>query len=294
MTVISASIRASQSDRGNVRLGADVLPGLAPPSRSKASLGLADLGDGLRQYWLWLSLALQDIKLRYRGSLLGPFWVTLNTAIMIGSMGVVYAELFRVDVRSYLPFVACGLVVWQFISTSVTEGCFAFLSAQQIMQQVKLPLSSHVYRVVARNVMVLLHNLVIIPIVLVWFRVDVGSKIILFVPAMLVLALNSIWLSLVVGMISARFRDVPPIIASLVQAVFFVTPVLWNPQALGRWTYVAELNPFAAALDIARAPLLGQSPADVSWPLMIGLTVMGCLITFALFSRFRSRIAYWI
>ena len=74
-------------------------------------------------------MAMQDIRLRYRGSILGPFWLTLSTIIMVAAMGVIYARLFHMEVSRYLPFLTIGLIVWQFISALINEGCQTFLAA---------------------------------------------------------------------------------------------------------------------------------------------------------------------
>ena len=109
------------------------------------------------------------MRLRYRGSVLGPFWQTITTIVMISSMGFIFARLFRTQLQDYLPMLTVGLIFWQFIAGMITEGCATFSSVQSIIQQVKLPFSLHAYRLVYRNVLVLLHSFVIVPIVLVLF-----------------------------------------------------------------------------------------------------------------------------
>ena len=272
---------------------ADCQHSWAPPP-SRATLAWRDLAEGLQKSWLWTELALQDIRLRYRGSMLGPFWLTISTTVMVVAMGVLYAKIFRMDVTSYLPFLAVGLVLWQFVSQLVIDGCFTFLAVAGIMQQVRLPYSLHAYRLVCRNLLVLAHNAVIVPVVLLFFHVSIGWDVIAIVPGMLFLCVNGVWVGILFGMLSARFRDVPPIIASLMQMVFFVTPIFWSPDLLGYWKSVGELNPLYAALDIVRAPLLGMPPAPFSWTVVIVGTLLGSTVTFALFARFRGRIAFWV
>lgn len=264
------------------------------PAASDALAARRDLIEGLGRSWLWLALAMQDIRLRYRGSLIGPFWLTLTTAIMVGAMGILYARLFNVDATRYFPYLTVGLVVWQFVAAVINEGCQTFLAQHTVIQQVRLPFSIHAYRLVCRNLIVLAHNIVIVPVVLLIFGVTVGWSLFLLLPALLVLAVNGVWAAILLGMLSARFRDVPPIVASLVQVIFFVTPVFWSPDLLGRWRPLAELNPLFAAVDIARAPLLGQSPAPWSWPVMVVVTLAGGIGTFVLFARLRRRIAFWL
>lgn len=262
--------------------------------RSRFAIAAADLLVGAGKSWLWSALAMQDIKLKYRGSILGPLWITISTAVMVGMMGFLYSKLFNSDIVDYLPFVAIGLVFWQFISSVVIEGCSTFLGVQNIIQQVPLPFSVHAYRSVYRNFLTLAHNVVILPIVYLIFRVPVDWHVLLVIPAIAVLAINGVWASLLFGMVSARFRDVPPIVMSFVQVVFFVTPIFWSPDRLGRWQTIAQLNPFFAAVDIVRAPLLSRSPAPYSWLVILVATALCSAATFALFARFRARIAFWV
>jgi ABC-type polysaccharide/polyol phosphate export permease len=275
----------------------DRAPRIAESARqpSRAALAASDLLDGLRRSWLWMALAQQDIKLRYRGSILGPFWQTLTTAVMIAAMGVIYSKLFHAELANYLPMLAVGLIIWTFVAGLVTEGCTTFTAVQAMIQQVKLPFSLHVYRLVYRNILTLAHNFVIVPIVLVLFPHAVGFWPLMSVlPGFALIVLNGIWISLLLGMVSARFRDVPPIVLSIVQVVFFLTPVMWSIRALGANAWWARLNPFFAAIDVVRAPLIGVPVEPYSWPILGGMTVVGCVGGFAFFVRFRHRLAFWV
>jgi homopolymeric O-antigen transport system permease protein len=265
------------------------------PKRSSRAMGAwADLVEGMSKSWMWSAMAMQDIRMRYRGSLLGPFWLTISMVIMIAAMGLIYSRLFNMEITRYLPFLTVGLVIWNFVSTVITEGCQTFLSAQNVITQVRMPFSVHAWRTVYRNLIVLAHNMVIVPLVLIIFRVPVGWSVVAIVPALAILTINSIWVSILLGMISARYRDVPPIVMSFVQVIFFVTPIFWPPEAMGIWMQALPLNPLFAAVDVVRAPLLGEAPLTYSWPVLLLATVLGSIGTFALFAKFRSRITYWI
>ena len=96
------------------------------------------------------------------------------------------------------------------------------------------------------------------------------------------------------GMAGARFRDIAPIVASLVQVAFFLTPVLWSIDQLGRHRWAATWNPLYHFLEIVRAPLLGAPIAPISWQVVIAVTVTGWSFAFLLYCRFRARIAYWV
>ncbi|HEX4185254.1 MAG TPA: ABC transporter permease [Stellaceae bacterium] len=243
---------------------------------------------------MWSALAYQDIKLRYRGSLLGPFWITLTNLVLLVAMGEIYATLFKVETSTYIPFLMTGLLVWQFLSTVVNESCSTFTAAEDVIQQVPLPFSIQAYRTVYRNLIVLAHNAVIIPFGLILFRVPVNWHVLAIFPALLVLCANGLWISLLLGTISTRFRDVPPIVANAVQVVFFVTPIFWPIEAVGDWKPLLMLSPVFAAIDVVRAPLLGQAVSLHSWPILLVCTAVGAAFGLGFFVRFRERIAYWI
>jgi ABC-2 type transport system permease protein/lipopolysaccharide transport system permease protein len=131
-------------------------------------------------------------------------------------------------------------------------------------------------------------------LVLIIFHVPVSWHAIFIVPALVILAINGFWVSILLGMISARYRDVPPIVANFVQVIFFVTPIFWPPEAVKGWMWALPLNPLFAAIDVVRAPLLGDAPLPYSWTVLLIVTAVGCLGTFWLFTQFRSRIAFWI
>ena len=83
--------------------------------RERHHLAAKDVVGGLKLWKLGLTLAWLDIKLKYRGSVLGPFWLTISTGVMVGAMGTLYGTLFHMDLKTYLPFLALSLVLWNAI-----------------------------------------------------------------------------------------------------------------------------------------------------------------------------------
>ena len=265
-----------------------------PAEKSNVDKALLDLAAGFSKRWIWWKLALQDIVMRYRGSILGPFWMTASTIILATAMGIIYPRLFHVTAQFYVPYLFVSMIVWQFISSLITDACASISSQAGVIQQVPLPLSLHANRTVAKNVLILAHNAVTIPFVIMIYGISVGWSVLLVVPALAILIINGIGFSLVLGPLSARFRDLPPIITNFLQVAFFVTPIFWPIEALGNWQIFAGLNPLFAMVDIVRAPLTGQLILSTSWPVVLVMTVINLGLSFAFFARFRGRIAYWV
>ena len=283
---------------GGAEASGEGVPGLAPASStplppSQTALALQDVVEGACAFRLWGMLGWQDIRQRYRRSTLGPFWLTISMGALVGGLGVLYAGLFRMDVADYLPFVAAGLIIWGLLSGLITEGCAAFIGAEGIIKQVNLPLSVHVYRVVWRNLIVFAHNVAIYVAAAVIFSIQPGWTGLLVLPGLALLCLNGVWMGLLFGLVSARFRDVPQIVASVVQVAFFLTPIIWKPELLPDRAFVLDLNPFFHLVELVRAPSLGQAPGLVSWFAAVGITLGGWLVTLLMYRRYRWRIAYW-
>jgi len=253
----------------------------------------SDLGEGLRRWELWGALGWHDIRQRYRRSTLGPFWITISMGMMIGTLGLVYAELFGHTLADYLPHLALGLIAWGFISTPIIDGCNIFIGSEGVIRQLRAPLSLHVFRMTWRNLVILAHNFVIYLVLLAAFHIWPGAVALLAIPGLLLLTLNAVWTGLLCGLLSARFRDIPYMITSVIQIVFLATPILWNGDQI-RNRLIIELNPFYHLIEVVRAPLLGHAPPLETWAAVVGVTALGWTITLAFFVRFRERIAYWI
>jgi ABC-type polysaccharide/polyol phosphate export permease len=262
---------------------------------SQDALAFRDMTDAVRQPQLWLLLGWQDIKQRYRRSILGPFWLTISTAVMVVALGLLYAAIFQSPLDKYLPYLATGLVIWMFLSGTVSEGCQTFIASDGIIKQVRAPFLAHVLRVIWRNLIILGHNLIIVLAVIVIFPPDAQPiAFLLVVPAVFLLVLNAGWVVLSLGMFSARFRDVPPIVMNVMQLLFFLTPIIWDVTALpGRESFV-YWNPLYHFVEVLRAPLLGGVPTAATWTTMAVACLFGWFATFLLFRRYRSRIAYWL
>jgi ABC-2 type transport system permease protein/lipopolysaccharide transport system permease protein len=254
----------------------------------------SDIIAGLASWPLWVRLGWNDILQRYRRSILGPFWLTASMAIMIVALGILYAGLFNTPVEDFLPFLCVGLLVWNLVASFLTEGGTLFTGSESYIKQIRLPYSVYVYRSTWSKLVIFFHNFIIYFAVLLYFQIWPGTVALLAIPGLIVVVINGALASLSIGIISARFRDVPPLIGSVVQIVFFVTPIFWKPELLKGREYVTDLNPFFHLLEIVRAPLLGSMPSAKSYFAVLLITLINIVITGVFFSRYRSRISYWV
>lgn len=257
-----------------------------------ASRDLKASGQRLGLAW---SLAWHDIIARYRGSILGPFWITLSMGLMVLGIGFLWGNLFRIPINEFLPFVALGIVFFGVMTGMINEGCETFVQAKGILSQTSLPMFTFVWRTVIRNLINLAHHLVIVVGVLAIFGYWRVANAPLAVVGLLLMVLNAGWISMLVAIASARFRDIPQLVMSVMQFALFMTPVFWRPDRFtGELFAVLNFNPFYHLLEVVRAPLLGEPVAGHSYLVLVVMAVVGWGFTFALFARTRRRIVHYL
>lgn len=253
-----------------------------------------DLALGLKRWRLAWALARTDITHRYRGSVLGPLWLTISTAVMLVALGFLYAKLFQMDVRVYLPWLAVSLIIWTMMSQSISDACTTITSAESVVRQMPLPYSVHALRTVFRNAVVAAHNLPLIVVVFLIFGISPGWGALMAIPGLVLLAVNAFWASLLLGLLCARFRDIPPIVGAIVQIAFFVTPVIWKPELIEASQVWLPLNPFFAVMETMRGPIMGTDVPLIVWIAAILYTAIVWVVAQSFFTRFRNRVAFWV
>ncbi len=263
--------------------------------RTRQTQALGDVSSAARLWRLAVALGWFDIRLRYRGSMLGPFWLTLSTAVMVAALGVLYSALFKMELHDYLPYLALSLVLWNFLAALVGEACTCFLMAEGMIRAQRMPFTLHAGRVMVRNLLVLAHNVMVIIAVYAWFDVWPGMAALGVVPGVVLWVLDGMAACLLLGTLCARFRDIPPIVASVMQIAFFISPIIWKPELLtGERRTWLPANPFYSLLEVVRAPLSGTMADPVVWGSALAYSALLLLAAWVAFVRVRGRLAFWV
>jgi ABC-2 type transport system permease protein len=284
----------------------------------------ADIKGGFLARTLWGHLGWQDIKQRYRRSVIGPLWITISMGVTALGLGILYAVLFGNDAKTFLPYVTTGFLVWAFINGCITEGMEAFISNEGLIKHLPAPLTVYALRTVWRQTLMFFHNMIVYVIILVvffkWIAADnytISGKVcgtegagvchpglsatwLLAIPAFFLLAVTGVWVTLLLGIISTRFRDIPQVINSLIQLFFYMTPIVWSPDVIfnepnRQWAKVVfQFNPLYHYVQIMRAPMIGQSVELISWIVVIAVTIAGSALAFLAMRNYRARVSYWV
>lgn len=256
---------------------------------------LEDIREGLRCWPIWSRLGVREVRLRYRRTVLGPLWQTLSLGLLVFALGVIWSELWKMDMRVYLPFMCTGVLAWNLVSGLISDGCGAFVQAERFVKQMGVSYTMLTLAIVWRTFIVFAHNMAVYVPVAIYAGIQPTWASLLLLPALLIIAVNGVWAGLFFATVCSRFRDLQQLVASLMQIALFVTPIFWVPGGLGKgFAGFLDYNFLYHYVDIVRMPLLGKAPAAWSWVVVLIGTILGWAMALALFSRFRKRIAYWL
>jgi lipopolysaccharide transport system permease protein len=254
---------------------------------------VADLAPFVTRHVTWRALAAADIRSKYRRTMLGPWWITATNAFTALIMGLVAGRFLGADMKTYLPHFMVSMTIWNFISSSLSEACFTMIGAGGMIKAVNMPILIHVMRMVHRNLIIFLHNIAVIPLIWLVYPWHIGFECLLAPVGLVIVYIATVSASLVVSMICVRYRDVPPVMTSVLQLLFFVSPIIWIPENIKGGELFVALNPVAYLLAITRDPIMGVSSHLMNWAGAVAFVVVATVAMAYIYTRYRSRVVYW-
>ena len=208
-----------------------------------------------RAWYVWIHLGVQDIKNRYKRSIVGPLWLAVSTGVMVLGLGFLFGRIFSQD-SSYVAFLAIGIMLWGLLSSSITDGGFAFIGAESYIKQIPFPKQVYIFRSVVVNLIVFSFGLPVLAGVFLFYRVPLGWASWWAIPGLALFVLCCLGHITVMSYLSVSFRDLPHAAASLLQLVYFFTPIIYPAEVLRQRHLDVFLwvNPFYFLLEIVRFP----------------------------------------
>jgi ABC-type polysaccharide/polyol phosphate export permease len=226
--------------------------------------------------------------------LLGPFWISLSMATLVLGLTLIYGRLFDQDFNEYLCWIAASFLIWFFISSLITEGMQVAIEAEPQLRSLPIPIPVLAARIVYRNLIVFLHNAVVIVALMALFGMRPTLAMVMVLPAVALIVIFGFCAALVLGPLCLRFRDVAQVIVNLMQILFFVTPIIWNPDQHRVPEVLVRYNPLYYLVEIFREPLLGRFPSVEMWEIalaLVGVIAASAVITL---TASRSKIFVWL
>jgi glycosyltransferase involved in cell wall biosynthesis/ABC-type polysaccharide/polyol phosphate export permease len=238
-------------------------------------------------------LAWSDIRHRYVRSILGPFWMAIQMAIMVAVLGSVIGHLSNTNAVSHLPMLALSLTAWTFLNGVVLDATTALQNAASLIKDRALPPVIFLLQAVFRQALFALHN-ASVPLILwlVLVRSDVEHAI-AAIPGLVLFVAFTTGLGLVLGALATRFRDMKPIVESTLTLAFLSSPIIWTPEMIDRNSTVLRINPLTHLFAVWREPLATGHVAMTS--VAYALVCIAGLAVASVLTMIRLRkAAFWV
>ncbi|QOZ77312.1 glycosyl transferase [Bradyrhizobium sp. CCBAU 53351] len=239
------------------------------------------------------TLAWSDMRHRYVRSLLGPFWMSLQMAIVVAVLGSVIGQMSNADVLSRLPMLALSMTAWTFLNSVVLDATTALQNSASLIRDRALPPVIFLLQCTFRQGLFALHN-ACVPLLL-WLilsRHDL-SHAPAALPGLLLFVVCTFALSLVLGAMATRYRDLKPIVESTLMLAFLASPVIWSSDMINHRSTVMRLNPLTHLFAVWREPLVGGHVDPVS--IVYVLVALALLVFASMLTLIHLRkAAFWI
>jgi ABC-type polysaccharide/polyol phosphate export permease len=253
-----------------------------------------DFGAVFSRWRTWLLMGNQDISMRYRRSVIGPFWISITMAVLVLSIGTLYAEVQHQPYREFLTYFGCGILAWTFLSTLINEGCQIVMEADGHLRNVRMPTPMLSARMVYRNTIILFHNALVVGLMLAFLGQPFTLVAVWSIVGLALYIPLGLFLGVAFGPVCARFRDLTQVVGSIVQIGFFLTPIMWKPSSGMRNAIFVDANPFYHLIEIVRRPLLGALPTLTDWVYSLGMLSLAMVMAVVSAGISRKRIYLWL
>ena len=259
--------------------------------------------DYLRQMWnlryFWFSLVRNDLRSRYRRSVLGIGWSLLRPIGMTAVFCLVFGSIFQEDLKTFAPYVLLGMTTWQFLMESINTGCHSFVLGGAYIRQQKVPHAIFPLRIVLAASFHFSVALALAIGLVCFFQGGISWVALAALPPALILLFLLGWsLAIISGVAQTHFPDTSHLLEIILQIIFYLSPIMYNPSKLpGLHTLkrVMAWNPVHAILDLIRQPILhGEFPPLESVAVCVAAVTITGGAAIYLLRRLERSLVFWM
>lgn len=260
-------------------------------------------GNQLNTVRRWLYFSWFNFAVLYRKTFLGPLWIVVGPALFVTFLGLLFSYVNNVEVSFFIPHLSIGLVVWTLISGFIINSTKVFQRNRAQIMQGNMSLLDITIVEVLSTILQFFHQAIILVVVFILFGVSFNFYSLASLAGLALLIANGVWLTMLFGIIGARYRDLPEIVAAIMRIAFLATPIIWMhtesvaADVSGRGKVISaflNFNPFFHFLELIRAPLLNQPISWISIAVVLTLTFLGSISAYGFHKRFAKVIPLWV
>ncbi len=254
------------------------------------------LFDLFRYRDLLILLAVRDLKVRYKQTVLGAAWAVLQPLVTMVVLHVFFGQVLgvaeRVGSAAYPVFLYAGLAPWMLFAAATTATSGSLVNEAGLLRKVYFPrLVLPIAALGAPLVDYLIASVVLFGL-MAWFGVAATWQVALLPIAVVSVLIAVVGMGVTLAGLTVRFRDVRHVVPFLVQTLFFLTPVIYPVTILPtQWRWLIQLNPMAGTIEACRGAILGTPIDYAGWGLSTTVGALLCVVGVAWFIRAERRFA---
>lgn len=248
----------------------------------------------LHEIWHKRSLitlfAFNEVKLRYRNSFLGFLWTFLEPLLMLSVLYFVFTNIFKSQIENYPIFLLLGLIIWYMFSRSTTMGLSSLLDKGSILQKVYFRREIVVISSVLAAFIIMGFEFLAFGVFVAVFHFTPPATALLLPVLLIDLFVLSLGISLLLSVLNVYFRDIKFIWQFLLQAGFFLSPIIYNLNTFSpTMISILKINPLVSLFDIAHDLVMyGSLPNTNATIYLLVSTAVIFLVGYSVF-RFKSK-----
>lgn len=241
---------------------------------------------------LIVSLAISDLKLRYRNSVFGFFWSFLEPLMMLTILYFVFTEIFHGTIKDYPLYLLMGLIMWNMFSRGTSMGMESILTKSGLITQTYLPREVVVLSSVLTSFFMMFFEFIVFFIFMAVFGLTPSITLVMLPVMIVILFLLTLGVSFALSSLFVYYRDLRAIWGVILQAGFFAATIIYQitifPEKI---RHIISLNPIVPLLDISRDITIYNNWPDVhDLAYLISITLGVLCLGYVIFKALDKRI----
>ena len=246
--------------------------------------------------WVWQyrellkSLIARDLKIQYRGSVLGLVWSLLNPVFLVLVYVIAFKFVLRFRLESYTLWILTGILHWQFFATASITSTNILINNANLIHNVHFPRIILPLAVVGSKCVHLLFSMFAYLVLFVPMGGHFWSGMLLYPLALFLQILFVIGMTLSFSILTLYLRDLQHLLGVGIPMLFWLTPIIYNFSQIPEWAHIwFRLNPMVSfIIPFQEILYLHEIPSLVNWAFMVAVAVISLGLGFYLFERLKK------
>lgn len=234
------------------------------------------------------------LKNRYKRSVLGIFWMLLNPLLQTIVLTVAFGTMFKSSLPNYAIYLLCGLLAWNFITQTTQYAMGTMAYGGGLLKRVYIPRATYIVAAVGNGLINFLISIISLIIIAIFLAHPITPTWLFLPVSVLILMVFALGLALLLSTASVFFTDTVDIYQVLIQALFFLTPIMYPPSILPtELNQLLAFNPFLILIEIFRVPIYTNQLPDFNLIInAVSLSLITLIAGWIIFTSKADQLAY--